>query len=109
MLECVRLGCPNLALGDWWTLCVECTLPLTDPLDLEGAPQVEQRQAAGWDALQWAERIAPDAWGNANGVDEWIRTQRCTAFAAVVTGRAEGCMHTLALVAAPVVAVARAP
>jgi ribosomal protein L37AE/L43A len=66
--------------------------------------------AAGWDALRWAERIAPDCWGNAAENDAWVLSVRCLTVAAVVTGRSSGCAHTVtAATAVPVVAVARIP
>jgi hypothetical protein len=66
--------------------------------------------AAGWDALEWAERISPDCWGNAAEGDPWVLSVRCLTVAAVVTGRSSGCTHTVSATAAvPVVAVARIP
>jgi hypothetical protein len=43
--------------------CADCTGPLLDPVDgspVSGTTTSDQRVAAGWDALTWAERIAPD-------------------------------------------------
>ena len=110
MSTCVRAGCAGAALAPWWSLCSACTLPLLEPASDLGDPVVDQHVTAGWDALDWAERIAPDRWGNAVEDDPWIVARRCLAFAAVTTGRSQGCSHTGApTVAVPVVAVARAP
>ena len=110
MSPCVRAGCDGPALAPWWSLCGACTLPLLEPAGDLGDPVVDQHVTAGWDALDWAERIAPDRWGNAVENDPWIVAHRCLAFAAVTTGRSRGCPHTGSpTVAVPVVAVARAP
>jgi hypothetical protein len=110
MYECIRPRCSRPAMADWWLLCCECSGPL---LRLDDGPVLsadDQRAAAGWDALGWAERIAPACWGSADGGDPWVLTVRSLAMASVVTGRASGCAHTVSSTAAvPVVAVARAP
>jgi hypothetical protein len=105
---CVRAGCSGPALAGWWSLCVACTTPLLDPVEARPDAVIDQHLAAGWDSIAWAERIAPDRWGQASD-DGWVVRQRCLVFAAVVTGRSQGCAHTAADVAAPVVAVARVP
>jgi hypothetical protein len=106
MATCRRVGCSGTALAPWWGLCIECTRPLLDPAGPWPTAVVEQRQADGWAAMEWAERIAPGGWGNASD-DEWVTRQVCLAFASVVTGRSNGCIHTASDVAIPVVAVAR--
>jgi hypothetical protein len=108
MGPCVRASCSQLALASWWALCAECTVPLLESIADPATGASDQRAAAGWDAMAWAERIAPDRWGNASD-DAWVTCQRCLAFAAVVTGRSQGCPHTAGDVATPVVAVVRAP
>jgi hypothetical protein len=120
MATCVRAGCHGDALAAWWSLCVDCTAPLLDPVgtpgdrtDRVGRPggadaAADQLDAAGWEAVTWAERIAPDRWGNAALDDRWVTGVRCLTVAAVVTGRAEACEHTRTAGATPVVAVARA-
>jgi hypothetical protein len=107
VVRCSRAGCLRPALASWWRLCVDCTAPLLEPVDGESTHVDDQVCAAGWDALGWAERIAPGLWGNASD-DGWVTAQRCLAVASVVTGRSSGCVHTAADVAVPVVAVARA-
>lgn len=107
---CVRIGCANPALAAWWSLCASCTAPLLDPVpggDAGGAAS-DQQASAGWEALAWAERIAPRHWGNAAPDDGWVTSVRCLVVAAVVTGRADGCVHTRTDGATPVVAVPRA-
>ena len=105
MSACVRIGCGRPALAGWWRLCACCTSPL-----MTGVADIEKTAAAGWDALAWAERIAPAAWGNASDDDPWVTAARCLTFASVVTGRATGCPHTsTASAALPVVHIARAP
>ena len=32
MAACVRAGCRGRALAPWWSLCLECTAPLLDPV-----------------------------------------------------------------------------
>jgi len=108
MGPCVRAGCREPALASWWRLCATCTSPLLTPVTERPDAIVEQHLAAGWDAVAWAERIAPDRWGNASD-DAWVTRQQCLAFAAVVTGRSQGCPHTAEDVATPVVVIARAP
>lgn len=110
-VTCVRSGCPGTALAAWWALCAACTSPLLDPVG--GGPAAgdgagDQRAAAGWDAVTWAERIAPRRWGSAVDGDAWLTSVRCLALASVVTGRSDGCEHTRTTGATPVVAVARA-
>ena len=78
MDACVRAGCGRPALAAWWRLCASCTLPLM-AADANSA----QSNAAGWEALTWAERIAPSAWGNANHDDPWVIAARCLTFASV--------------------------
>jgi ribosomal protein S27E len=104
---CSRSGCSRPALARWWVLCADCTVLLLEPAGRRSDAGVDQLQAAGWDAVTWAERIAPGRWGNASD-DGWVTAQRCLAFAAVVTGRSSGCVHTATDVAVPVIAVARA-
>lgn len=105
MDACVRPGCGRPALAGWWRLCAECTSPL-----IAAGPGGEQAEAAGWDALAWAERIAPHAWGNAIEDDPWVTAARCLTFASVVTGRATGCPHTATGSSPlPVVHITRAP
>jgi len=101
MGPCVRAGCREPALASWWRLCATCTSPLLTPVTERPDAIVEQHLAAGWDAVAWAERIAPDRWGNASD-DAWVTRQQCLAFAAVVTGRSQGCPHTAEDVATPV-------
>jgi hypothetical protein len=109
MVECVRAGCSRPALGEWWLLCCECSGPLLHLDDGRLLSEDDQRAAAGWDALGWAERIAPACWGSANERDPWVLTVRTLSMAAVVTRRASGCPHTVSSTASvPVVAVARA-
>lgn len=113
MATCVRAGCRGQALAPWWSLCLECTAPLLDPVTPSPAadgphPVADQRDAAGWDAVTWAERIAPRRWGSAVTDDPWLTSVRCLTVASVVTGRADGCEHTRTTGATPVVAVARA-
>ena len=115
MSTCVRSGCSGVALASWWALCADCSAVLLDPVtgDAGDGPAVglavdDQRAAAGWDAVTWAERIAPNRWGSAVDGDPWLTTVRCLALASVVTGRADGCEHTRTTGATPVVAVARA-
>lgn len=110
MATCVRSGCPGVALAPWWALCVDCTTPLLDPVVAHPSADVgvgDQRDAAGWDAVTWAERIAPRRWGSAVDGDTWLTTVRCLALASVVTGRSDGCEHTRATGATPVAAVTR--
>lgn len=106
MSVCVRSGCDGVALVPWWSLCVDCTRRLLDPVTPASA--ADQRDAAGWDAVAWAERIAPRRWGTAVDDDPWLTSVRSLAVASVVTGRADGCEHTRTSGATPVVAVARA-
>jgi ribosomal protein S27AE len=109
MATCVRTGCPGDALAAWWSLCLDCTAPLLEPIHERVAGNVlDQREAAGWDAVEWAERIAPNRWGNAATDDRWVTGVRCLAVASVVTGRGNGCEHTRGTGSAPVVAVTRA-
>jgi hypothetical protein len=105
--SCVRAGCRGVSLAPWWHLCVACTTPLLEPVG-DGSSLGDQQAAAGWDAVTWAERIAPNRWGNAVTDDGWVTGVRCLALAAVVTGRADGCQHTAMTGARPVVAVPRA-
>jgi hypothetical protein len=111
MYACVRADCARPALASWWLLCAGCSEPLLAlTSDVAGDSVVEQQMAAGWDALGWAERIAPSNWGNAAEADPWVVTVRCLAVASVVTGRSSGCAHTVSPVTVlPVVAVARVP
>lgn len=113
MAACVRAGCRGQALAPWWSLCLECTAPLLDPVTPTTAgegldPVADQRDAAGWDAVTWAERIAPRRWGSAVTDDPWLTSVRCLTVASVVTGRADGCEHTRTTEASPVVVVVRA-
>jgi hypothetical protein len=109
MYPCVRPGCTRPGLADWWQFCVECSLPLL-VLDDVAEPVPDRLMAAGWDALGWAERIAPDHWGSAADADSWVVSVRCLTLAAVVTGRSSGCPHTVGPgLTVPVVAVVRAP
>ena len=111
MHACLRPHCSRSALAEWWLLCVECSAQLL--LNLDDGPvgsEIDQRLAAGWDALGWAERIAPEGWGSVVETDPWVVSVRCLAMASVVTARASGCAHTVGpVVAVPVVAVARMP
>jgi ribosomal protein L37AE/L43A len=107
MYGCLRPRCSRPALADWWLLCAECSIPLLDLDDGPVGTAVDQRAAAGWDALGWAERIAPDGWGSAVETDPWVVSVRCLAMASVVTARASGYPHTVGSVAVLVVAVAR--
>lgn len=110
MAACVRAYCGRAAIAPWWQLCVEYSSPLLLVDEDPGHEVADQRFAAGWDALAWAERIAPRSWGNADADDRWVLTVRCRVMASVVTGRASGCVHTVEPAAAvPVVAVARVP
>jgi hypothetical protein len=91
-------------------LCLGCTLPLLEPAGDFQQADLDQRSSAGFDAVTWAERIAPSRWGHAVDGEPWVDVVRCLAFAAVVTGRGDGCPHTADRGAAvPVIAVARAP
>ena len=110
MNACLRPHCPRSALAEWWLLCAEHTSPLltVDRVPVQG--EADQSMAAGWDALGWAERIAPSCWGNAVESDPWVLSVSCLVLASVVTARASGCAHTVSsTVAVPVVAVARVP
>jgi hypothetical protein len=108
--RCVRPQCPRPALAAWWQLCAECSRPLLDLAGPDTPSSSDQRLAAGWDALDWTQRISSDCWGSAVEDDPWVLSVRCLAMASVVTGRSSGCAHTVdATVAVPVVAVARAP
>jgi hypothetical protein len=110
MNSCVRPGCPRPALAGWWLLCIECSQPLLMLNDGSAPSLTDQRMAAGWDALDWSERIAPNCWGNARDDDPWLLSVRCLALASVVTGRSWGCAHTVdGASPVPVVAVVRAP
>jgi hypothetical protein len=65
MHGCLRPHCSRPALAGWWLLGVESSAPLL--LNLDDGPvgsEVDQRLAEGWDALGWAERIAPEGWGS---------------------------------------------
>jgi hypothetical protein len=78
--------------------------------DVPAQTGLDHRVAAGWDALGWAERIAPGHWGSATEADAWVRSVRCLTLAAVVTGRTSACPHTVGpTLTGPVVAVVRAP
>src|SRR3982751_4700343 len=97
MLVCVRADCVRPALAPWWQMCLECSAPLLLPdadghRPADGVP--DQRMTAGGDALDWAERIAPQSWGAADEGDRWVLRVRCLVMASVVTGRASGCEHT---------------
>jgi len=59
MVTCVRSGCTDQVLAPWWLLCQTCTLPLLDPPTPPSPANQDQQQTAGWDAVEWAERIAP--------------------------------------------------
>ena len=110
MYRCTRPRCERPALADWWQLCAQCSRPVLALDESTPRSDVDQRMAAGWDALEWAERIAPERWGNAAAGDPWVLSIRCLTVAAVVTGRSSGCSHTISADAAvPVVAVARFP
>lgn len=110
MYRCTRPRCEQPALADWWQLCAQCSRPVLALDEATPRSDIDQRMAAGWDALDWAERIAPDCWGNAAPGDPWVLSVRCLTVAAVVTGRSSGCAHTISAKAAvPVVAVARIP
>ena len=108
MGECVRAGCRAQALAPWWLLCAGCTQPLLQRVDEPVGSAADQQSAAGWEAVDWAERIAPDRWGHAVESDPWVTTVRCLVFASVVTGRAASCPHTGTPSTRPVVAVPRA-
>ena len=111
MAVCLRSGCHGVALAEWWRLCADCTAPLLDRADgaQPAAPgQVDQLQALGWDAVAWAERIAPSRWGNGVLDDPWLTSVRCLVLAAVITRRAEGCPHTGYGAVTPVVVIPRA-
>lgn len=108
--RCVRYGCGGRALAPWWQLCATCTEPLLDPVPAVDPVDADPRWDAGWDAVTWAERIAPSRWGQAVVGDAWVTELRCRVLAAGVTGRADGCAHSAdATVTAPVVAIPRAP
>jgi hypothetical protein len=110
MYRCTRPRCERPALADWWQLCAQCSRPVLALGETTPRSDIDQRMAAGWDALSWAERIAPDCWGSAAEGDPWVLSVRCLTVAAVVTGRSSGCSHTVSANAAvPVVAVARIP
>jgi hypothetical protein len=110
MYQCTRPRCDRPALADWWQLCARCSRPLLALDEATPRSDVDQRMAAGWDALEWAERIAPDYWGSAAEADPWVLSVRCLTVAAVVTGRSSGCSHTISAASAvPVVAIARVP
>src|SRR5262249_35816405 len=91
MSACVRAGCDGEALAVWWRPGAECTRPPLEPVAARAEPALEQQAAAGWDAMDWAERIAPARWGNAVDDDPWVFGIRCLAFATVTTGRSQGC------------------
>ena len=105
MAECVRSGCRGQALAPWWRLCSNCTRPLLERADDIDGPMADQRDRAGWEAVDWAERIAPGRWGHAVETDPWVTTVRCLVFASVATGRSAGCRHTSSPSPLPVVAV----
>jgi hypothetical protein len=110
MSGCTRPRCDRPALADWWRLCAQCSRPVLALDEATPRSDVDQRMAAGWDALDWAERIAPDRWGSAVDGDPWVLSIRCLTVAAVITGRSSGCPHTVsAAIAVPVVAIARMP
>src|SRR4051812_5637181 len=110
MQVCVRAHCRRPVLAAWWQLCLECSAPLLLSDSRPGAVIADRRMRAGWDAVDWAERIAPRSWGSADERDRWVLRVRCLVMASVVTGRASGCEHTDAADAAlPVVAIARVP
>ena len=109
MYRCVRSGCSRPGLAGWWRFCVECSLPLL-VLDDDPRPVADPLLTAGWEALSWAERIAPAHWGSAGMQDSWVLSARCLTLAAMVTGRSSGCPHTVGpALTSPVVAVVRAP
>lgn len=108
MSECVRAGCRGQALAPWWQLCPDCTQPLLERADDDTGSSADQRATAGWEAVDWAERIAPGRWGHAVEIDPWVMTVRCLVFASVATSRAAGCWHTNSPSPRPVVAVASA-
>ena len=108
MSGCVRAGCHGQVLATWWQLCTACTFPLLDRVGAVTTAAADQRATAGWQALDWAERIAPSRWGNAVEADEWVTTIRCLVFASVATGRSSGCPHTASEASTPVVVVPRA-
>jgi len=106
---CLTPGCSHPQLAPWWRLCAGCTLPLIEGTRDRAADQ-DQAQAAGWDCLTWAERIAPDHWGSAREHDRWVQAQRCLAFLGTVTAHATACQHVAAAQSPlPVVLTARAP
>jgi hypothetical protein len=108
MYRCTRPRCTRQALADWWQLCAPCSRSVLAIDSMTPRSDLDQRMAAGWDALGWAERIAPGCWGNAVEGDPWVLSVRCLAVAAVVTGRSSGCVHTVSAAGAvPVVAVPR--
>lgn len=105
---CVRAGCQGQALAEWWQLCTGCTLPLLDRADGTEQAATDQRAAAGWDAVDWAERIAPHCWGHAVESNPWVASVRCLVFAAVTTGRSQGCPHMSSPSPTPVIVIPRA-
>lgn len=106
MTGCVRAGCDGAALAPWWLLCAGCTAPLLEPATPSPLSAVDQLATAGWEAVDWAERIAPARWGTAVTTDPWVTEVRCVALAAVATGRSDACAHTTSgRAASPVVAV----
>jgi hypothetical protein len=110
MRSCVRPGCGGESLAPWWALCTACTAPLLTSTDSGAGAVRDQQLAAGWDAVHWAERIAPSRWGHASDDDAWVLSIRCLTLASVVTGRAQGCGHTSSSASTvPVVVVLRAP
>lgn len=109
MERCLQATCSGLALTEWWLLCEHHTLVLDAAGALPSA-LADQASAAGWDAADWAERIAPARWGHAAEQDPWVLRQRALNLASAVTRRTAPCPHTAAHDAAvPVVVLARAP
>jgi hypothetical protein len=107
--RCIQPGCHGSALMPWWLMCERCTLRLAEDQVLPHAI-TEQANAAGWDATEWAERIAPDRWGHGTEDDPWLHRLRALVIAGTVSARTQPCPHTAGLdVAVPVVLAARRP
>ena len=96
MERCLQATCSGLALTEWWLLCEHHTLVLDAAASTLPSALADQASAAGWDAADWAERIAPARWGHAAEQDPWVLRQRALSLASAVTRRTAPCPHTAA-------------
>lgn len=110
MSRCITAACAGTALAPWWLLCPSCTLLLEKPAGSLPTALGDQAAMSGWDAVTWAERIAPSRWGQANESDRWVMRLRALTLAETVTARTAPCPHTTGRDSAvPVVVPVRAP